>query len=86
MDWLSEQNNRLFRLMNEVYANLDLTVTQREKLAYFLFKTEGLKEIPIPHRIVRGNAGGRYVLKNIQWDSPEKHKELHQGEIMGRKG
>jgi hypothetical protein len=69
---------------NIVYAEVPLNLYQRLQIAQSLAKLAGH---PIEcHRIKRGNAGGKYVLKNIMWISPEKHKELHQGEKLGRKG
>jgi hypothetical protein len=69
---------------NIVYAEVPLNLYQRLQIATSLAKLAG-HEIQA-HRIKRGNDGGKYVLKNIMWVSPEKHKELHAGEIMGRRG
>jgi hypothetical protein len=69
---------------NFVYSDLVLNYPQRLRIAEFLEKLAGH---PVEaHRVKRGNDGGKYVLKNIMWISPEKHKELHQGEIMGLRG
>ena len=69
---------------NIVYAEVPLNLYQRLQIAVALSKLAG-HDIEA-HRVKRGNDGGRYTLNNIMWISPEKHKELHQGEIMGRKG
>jgi len=69
-------------------------LTERQKIVLrkmVNFKCEGCKlhEDDVgklqPHRIIRGNAGGRYIPSNIKMLCKECHKIMHQGEIMGRK-
>jgi 5-methylcytosine-specific restriction endonuclease McrA len=38
------------------------------------------------HRINRGYAGGKYVIRNLYYLCEKCHKERHEMERMGRKG
>ena len=65
----------------------ELAPSQRRKIAEIIGKCQtcGEKCIPSPHRINRGYARGKYVLKNIDWLCIRHHKERHEMERMGRK-
>jgi 5-methylcytosine-specific restriction endonuclease McrA len=75
-----------------MHGTKKLTEVQKYVLRQMVeFKCEGCKlsEKDVgklqPHRIIRGNAGGRYIPSNIKMLCEECHKIMHQGERMGRK-
>lgn len=72
-------DKNMFHLMRIVFEDVELTRSQRDKIANFLGVCEdtGKTCIPEAHRVKRGNKGGRYVLNNIKWVCNEKHKEFH---------
>ena len=72
--------SQYYKVLNFMHKEVELTRTQREKIREFIGP-----DIEA-HRVVRGSAGGKYVLSNIMWVPKETHKALHQGERMGRKG
>lgn len=75
-----------FQVLEILWKEVILTDSQKNHISRRLKEKNKLDYFPVPHRIVRGNAGGKYTPSNIQWESPETHDAFHEKEIMGRKG
>jgi hypothetical protein len=70
---------------------MGLTKHEKEVLAGIVRREVGGcehcgEDLPlIPHRIRRGNAGGKYIPRNIMMVCKKCHRKLHCMERMGRK-
>jgi len=66
---------------------IELTVTQRKKIANIIGECEmcGKTCTPHPHRIKRNYHGGKYILRNIMWVCTDCHRMLHYNEPGMRK-
>ena len=77
---------------NDIIEHEILTETQKKKILDIVGKCSqcgisGDHKTLTMHRINRGYAGGKYILRNILiLCKDECHKSYHQSEIMGRKG